>query len=1185
MVNDNQDPTKAASLPIVGEPSDNAPGIEQQLLDSTYKGQKQNYDDAINAAKGDPEAQTRVAQNSAGVAAGTLEMTPEARAARAEKMGFDTSKTYYHGTKKGDVSRFDIDHPSSTGGDPRGAIFLSEDPELASKFTGGAYDQGARSRKPGGGNVIPVHTSVKNTFDYDNPEHIKLIQEALPRFKYEGSAIFKDLKNGEWPIMEDPYVQKIIKNSGFDSFYVQEKGVKNLGVYDPSHIRSKFAEFDPTKAGKYDISYAEGGDIMPEAGPTSGDVTDSISIPQGAAPQTAAEQQPQGDSTNMVSPQGDLVSVHNSQLKAALHPVNGYRVATPDDVTKYKNEQKYGTPGQQLQTGVEGAVRTATFGAVPGFGKAEDIRGRQTENPISSGFGEAIPFIAEQFAPGVGAIGAITAVPKAITGAGEAIKAASGLTGVGAKALQYAAEGAIMQGSSEVSKMLLKDPDSSVPNALVNEGMAALLGGALGAAAGGIGKTASLWESKFGGKAADAVIDKSLPDIATQELHSGMEIPGTLRDALSGNQDAYNRVQVLQKADDTYAGKLMRKDIDSVYGQAQDKALETLGADHKLVDKAPDAYATGIALKDALTEGVKAGRDVYGPIYDKLKPQYKNIPIHADQKASLAGALMNKLSEAGIGTLEGSAERSTMNNLFKSLDSITNAEGIKNLNTGLNNAAKNPEIQRLAAVAGPTIKEFESNIIQSHLGATDATGELLKSRKIADEAYKHAMGIMSDLKTSLGLGRFKGPNGFLRALEEKAPEQIAQRLSTKNRQELIELLEKKFPKAAEILKGYHLNNMLHDAEMKTGGLNTRKFLNNFLDTGETPQHIQNLVAGKDGLATTRLRAIKDILNALPADGNPSNTASMLNKLWSGKVGTIAGGILGVGGHGHLTGGMLGGLGEKVLSEIKPFLSYKILEMRAAGTHIVPGNVKALMDYAHSVAQGHALVGKAVNSIFNANAPTLPASKMPKDADRKSLDKSSERILKDPTALTNTAKNLQSILPDHAPTLGMTATKTANYINSIKPRPSLGLPMDSKIPPTKGQISEYNRQLDIIQQPLIAIQHIKTGSLTPQDIKTLETCHPGMCQQLRREISSHLNEASTLPYKTKLSLSLFMAQPMDSTMTPMAIVSAQPMPAMVPQQQGGAAPKKISQSAASGLNKMAGMYKTQGQSAEANKNKH
>ncbi len=952
-------------------------------------------------------------------------------------------------------------------------------------------------------------------------------------------------------------------------------------------------------------------------------MVDQNDVPGGGGNVADIAQQPQAPATNVVGPDGELASVPNEQLQAALHPVNGYRLATPEDVQAYQSKQKYGTPGQIAQTAGEAALSTATFGTVPGIGSAEDIRGRQQENPIAGILGGVAPFLI----PGTqeGALGKLATVPRMIGEAGEAVKSASGLSGVGAKALQYSAESAIMQGSNEVSKALLKDPDSTVPNVIANEGLAALFGGALGVAAGGIGKTADLWAQKFGPRAADVLADKAPMDIASQELKSGMTIPDSLKDALSGNPDSINRAQVLMKSD-TIGGRAVQQGTSSLYDQAEGKTLEALGKGSDALEKAPDGYQAGTDAVEAIKKVIKQGQDVYGPMYDELRSQYKGMPVTAEQRTVLTGNLMKAISDAGIGSLHGSAEASTVGNLFKSIDNIADAEGIKNLNTGLNNAAKNPELQRLAAVVSPVIKDFESQVVQNHLqtiaqgsapqqqaqlakilqkalknqdphaaieaaaqleqamgGAKAASSKdadnalrLMGQRKIADAAFKADITTMRELGQSLGLGRFKGTNGFLRALDDKAPETIIQRLSNKNRQDLVELLEKRFPEAAKTLRDYHLNDALYNSRLPSGGLNTSKFLNNLLDGDKNPAHIQKLMIGSDA-AAQRLSAIKDILNAVPKDGNPSGSAAMIDKLWKGKMGTLAGGAMGIGG-GHLMGGVLGHVSESVLREINPFLSYKLLEMRGSGRSLMPAQVKAVMDYAKAAALGHMAVTKAIGGIMNQSQVISP-SKVPSPADRIKLDKAVTAISKNPTALTNTAKHLQDSMADHASALTMTATASANYLNSLKPKPAMGGILDSKVKPSPAQETDYHRQLDIAQQPLMVLRHVQDGTLTPKDIATLQACHPGAYQQYKQRLMTELTnpEAKQIPYKTRLSMSMFLMTPLDSTMTPAAIIGAQPLP---PQQQPqGGAPGNKPKSSTSSLKNVSKQAQTPGQAAD------
>jgi len=53
---------------------------------------------------------------------------------------------------------------------------------------------------------------------------------------------------GKWDKIEDRDVQKAIKALKYDSFYIQEGGIKNLAVYDPKQLKSATGNitFDPS---------------------------------------------------------------------------------------------------------------------------------------------------------------------------------------------------------------------------------------------------------------------------------------------------------------------------------------------------------------------------------------------------------------------------------------------------------------------------------------------------------------------------------------------------------------------------------------------------------------------------------------------------------------------------------------------------------------------------------------------------------------------------------------------------------------------------------------------------------------------------------------------------------------------------------------------------------------------------
>ena len=83
-----------------------------------------------------------------------------------------------------------------------------------------------------GAMIMPLYVRAENPFDYENIKHIDAIQALYPY------SLPDDLKRGSWKDIESNRIQELIKEAGFDGFYVKEGGNKNLAVYNPNQIKS-----------------------------------------------------------------------------------------------------------------------------------------------------------------------------------------------------------------------------------------------------------------------------------------------------------------------------------------------------------------------------------------------------------------------------------------------------------------------------------------------------------------------------------------------------------------------------------------------------------------------------------------------------------------------------------------------------------------------------------------------------------------------------------------------------------------------------------------------------------------------------------------------------------------------------------------------------------------------------------
>lgn len=191
---------------------------------------------------------------------------------------------------------------------------------------------------------------------------------------------------------------------------------------------------------------------------------------------------PKGAQIPVVGPDGTPGYVAAEEAHSAFG--NGYRYA-PADVRSAEMEAKYGTPGQQAITGVEGFVRGATLGASDWIerelqiAKAEDMAGRKETNPWTAGLSEVGGAVFPSLIPG-GQFAPASLVMKGGGIAETALRAALGtgkLAGLAAKAGAGALMGTAYAGGNLVSEAALGDPHVVAEHALTALGLGALTGG------------------------------------------------------------------------------------------------------------------------------------------------------------------------------------------------------------------------------------------------------------------------------------------------------------------------------------------------------------------------------------------------------------------------------------------------------------------------------------------------------------------------------------------------------------------------------------------------------------------------------------------------------------------------------------------------------------------------------------
>ena len=125
---------------------------------------------------------------------------------------------------------------------------------------------------------------------------------------------------------------------------------------------------------------------------------------------------------------------------------------------------------------------------------------------------------------------------------------------------------------------------------------------------------------------------------------------------------------------------------------------------------------------------------------------------------------------------------------------------------------------------------------------------------------------------------------------------------------------------------------------------------------------------------------------------------------------------------------------------------------------------------------------------------------------------------------------------------------------------------------------------------MVLQHIKKGSLLPQDVQTLQALYPGLhsaiANKISQEIINHKTAGGNIPYSQRVSMSLLLGNSLDSTMTPQSgqaiIHSAGPqqMQQSKPEKSGG----KATGAQLKAIDKVTNLYQTPSEARQASKTK-
>jgi hypothetical protein len=843
----------------------------------------------------------------------------------------------------------------------------------------------------------------------------------------------------------------------------------------------------------------------------------------------------------------------------------------------------YGSPKQQATAFLEGTANAVVPGAATALEKAtntydeEDVQHRA--NSVAHAIG-TMTGLAGGIVTGEG-------LPGLMEQLGTGAKAAAGLTGIGGAAVKGAVENAVFQAGDEFSKMAYHDPDSTAQSAAANIGLSGLIGGGVG---GAFGAVSPLWEAAKGSKLAQllGVVQKkaagdAISSDATQAAMSklGVDVPAEVKAALSDDPTMHEAFSTLAQSDTTSSGKALQQTLKDFNQKVSNRVAETLGHTADTIPGDVSKYEYGKALGNTLADEFEQQVKPLSDKFDQLKQAYAGVPLTPEVKNSIAEGVAQLANKERWTVSPESDIMKKINQVFRELPNLQRLDDLGAYTSNMEYDMSNGPLRRAMGLVKGVFRDAESNSALQHLGSE--APELVDSYKAARNGWKEA----SDLKDALddrlhtrsNAGNF---SSNLREMAQTDGEKVLSRLSGSGDANLLDLLNNRFPKTSQALRGYHLDSAMSEAAAKAAPgepINVSKLAGRI---SKMSPELRNFVVPEEAQQTLNAAGVLNKkIGSIPY--NHSNTARTIEKLMHKIPGNSMGMTLGVLGHHPIIGYLTGHL-STLLSKDAPD-AIKLALLKAVGNSDVDANptaFKAMVDYLDAAAKGQRVLSSGVKAIFKA-APTegIRAYDNLSTNQAKKLDQQVQAYNTQPNSLDN------AYLPDHAMSASNVASTAVNYLAQQRPQSTQSSPLDRPMEPTPQQKQAYLRTLTNAEKPLNVLSKIKDGTLSPQDVKDVASMYPKLYAQMKQKLTDGMLENQAkgrpIPYQTKAAMSLFLGTPLDSTFSPQsmhAIQIAQSTPTS--QQQSAAAPKQKRGTAP--LKNFADVYSTPLQSREAAKSK-
>jgi hypothetical protein len=204
------------------------------------------------------------------------------------------------------------------------------------------------------------------------------------------------------------------------------------------------------------------------------------------------------------------------------------------------------------------------------------------------------------------------------------------------------------------------------------------------------------------------------------------------------------------------------------------------------------------------------------------------------------------------------------------------------------------------------------------------------------------------------------------------------------------------------------------------------------------------------------------------------------------------------------------------------------------------------------------INSASKAIFNdAESPIrgIVAQKLTPEEQQKKYEKISSKI-KDMSgnfqtgvdALESATKDLHNVAPNISASLNTAAARATQYLAQKLPAQETPSPFTEPYKPSASELSKFNRYYSVVEKPLSILNQVKDGTLSKESLEAVQTVYPKLYAQMQQSIMDQITtkmgkNPETVPYSTKVMLSMFTGNDLSNSLKQSNISNAQQVFAM------------------------------------------